>query len=120
VLLVVISCTALNFVPSLDAYRRLGVPITVDVKRPAESEQYGLKIRNLVSPVLEHPFPLLERWGQRELDAQFPLDTENSSARLGMVAALGFLGALGLVILRIPADPGTPLAFSLASGQLIV
>ena len=30
--------------------RRLGVPITVDVERPAESERYGLKIRHLVSP----------------------------------------------------------------------
>ena len=120
ILLVVISCTALNLAPSFDAFRRLGVPVTVDVKRPAESEQYGLKIRHLVSPVFQHPFPLFERWGQRESDAHFPLDNENSSARLGLVAAVGFLSALGLVILRVPADVGTPLAFSVASGQLIV
>jgi len=120
ILLIVISCTALNLAPSFAAYRRLGVPITVAVKVPAESEQYGLKIRHLVSPVFHHPLPLFARWAQRELDASFPLDTENTTTRLGMVAAVGFLSALALVILRVPADTRTPTAFSIASGQLIV
>ena len=120
ILLLVISCTTLNLVPTFDAYRRLGVPVTVDTKRPAESEQYGLKIRHLVSPVFQHPLPLFDRWARQELDAGFPLDNENQTTRLGLVTAVGFLSALSLVILRVPSAAGTPLTFSLAAGQLIV
>ena len=56
----------------------------------------GLKIRTLISPVLVHSFPPFRWWAEKERHAQFPVESENTSARLGLVGALGFLGLLGL------------------------
>ncbi len=120
ILILMIGCTALNLAPSLAVLKRFGDPITVDVKRPAESEQHGLKVRHLVSPVLRHPWPLLRTWGEKEVDAGFPLDGENSSTRLGLVGSTGFLTALALVILNLPAGHRRAVRVSTAAGRLII
>ncbi len=120
ILLTMLACAALNLAPSLAAFQRFGYPTTVFVKLPAESEQHGLKVRHLISPVSQHPLPLFSKWGQKESDAQFPLEAENSTARLGLVAAAGFLTALGLVVLRVPTGHSRALAVSVAAGQLII
>jgi phosphoglycerol transferase len=80
-------------------------------KTPAQAETFALKIRTLVSPVLPHPFPPFRRWTEAEVRAQFPLETENTWSRLGLVGSVGFLGLLGLLMLpavanRVP-DGGT-------------
>ena len=46
---------------------------------------YGLKIRQLVSPVFPHRFPPFNRWVEQEAAARFPNDNENWTARLGIV-----------------------------------
>ena len=72
----IVVCAALNYAPSVFAYAREGTPIIVREKVPAESEVYGLKIRQLVSPVFEHTFGPFRAWTRKEAAAQFPVDTE--------------------------------------------
>jgi phosphoglycerol transferase len=83
--------TALNLAPSLYSWSEHGKPSGIPEKSPAEAEQYGLKIRQLVSPAVDHSFPLFERWTNLETDAAYPLETENRDARLGLVGTAGFL-----------------------------
>lgn len=94
---VIAGCTLLNLTPSLYSWSRHGRPIILRDKVPAESEVYGMKIRQLISPLRYHPFPPFSNWAEREAAAQFPLDTENVTSRLGLVGTLGFLGLLGLL-----------------------
>lgn len=89
--------TYLNLAPSFRSWSERGKPLVVPEKTPAEAELYGLKIRQLVSPGLWHWFPPFRTWLAREQAAAFPLETENGSSRLGVVATLGFLALLGLL-----------------------
>ena len=105
--------TALNLAPSLYAWAGHGKPVTIPVKHAAESEQYGLKIRQLVSPVFDHWFPPFRRWTDLEEGAEYPLENENKDARLGVIATAGFLVLLcGFFV------PGV--AAALADGPLFV
>jgi hypothetical protein len=87
-------CTLLNLAPSLYVWHQEGKPIIIRDKVPAEAEVYGLKLRQLVSPVFGSSFPPFRHWTQKESEAQFPLETENMISRLGFVGTLGFLGVL--------------------------
>jgi hypothetical protein len=95
---VITGCTLLNLAPSLYSWKQHGRPFILRDKVPAESEVYGLKIRQLVSPVFEHSFPPFRAWTRREGAAQFPIETENMSSRLGLVGTVGFLGLLSLLL----------------------
>ena len=98
------GCTLLNLAPSLYSWSRHGKPIILRDKVPAESEVYGLKIRQLVSPAFGHAFPPFRWWTEKEAAAQFPLETENMTSRLGLVGTVGFLGLLGLLFVPKAAD----------------
>jgi hypothetical protein len=91
------TCTALNAAPSLYAWQQNGVPVIIREKVPAEAEVYGLKIRQLVSPLYQHRFAPFRAWNNKETTANFPLETENTVARLGLVATLGFLALLAVL-----------------------
>ena len=111
-LLVVIVSTALNLLPSAYSWHVHGKPILVREKVPAESEVYGLKIRQLVSPVFQHSFPPFRRWTEKEGEARYPVETENMISRLGLVSTIGFLGLLALLFLpgsALKLDPGRTL-----------
>jgi hypothetical protein len=110
---VITICVLLNLAPSLYAWSRYGKPDQMPDKVAAESEVYGLKIRQLVSPPPRHAFPPFRWWADKELTANFPLETENRASRLGLVATLGFLWLLG--ILFVPRC-----ASRLASGDILV
>jgi phosphoglycerol transferase len=115
----IVGATALNLAPSLRSWARDGRPMSIPHKMPAESEAYGLKIRQLISPLREHTLNPFRAWAEKEGKAAFPLETENVSSRLGLVASLGFLGLLGTVFIagRRFGDQGRLL---LAGGQLSV
>ncbi len=108
---------ATNFAPSMWAWSREGVPIAVREKLPAESEVYALKIRHLVGPLFAHSFPPFRSWTEREAGAAFPLETENTIARLGLVATLGFLGLVGVTLIGISGSEGGA-AVRAAAGRL--
>jgi phosphoglycerol transferase len=107
-IVVISACTFLNLAPSFYSWSRHGKPIVMLDKLPAESEIYGLKIRQLISPVFEHPFPPFRRWVVKEAAARFPIENENVTARLGLVGALGFLGLLALLFLPETILPRAP------------
>src|SRR5205823_3564091 len=78
-------------------------------KTANEAEVYGLKIRQLVSPVFEHQFPPFRWWTAKEAAAAFPVETENMISRLGVVATVGFLVLLVLQLFRPAAtEPALP------------
>ena len=102
--LLIASGTLVNLAPSLYSWGRHGRPTILHDKAAAESEVYGLKIRQLVSPAFEHSFPPFRWWEQKESAAQFPLETENAGSRLGAVGTAGFLGLLVLLFAPGAAD----------------
>ena len=103
-LAVLMACSFLNLAPSLYSWSRHGKPLVVEDKVPGHAELFGLKIRTLISPVSPHLFPPFRHWGNLETVAQYPIETENSHARLGVVGATGFLGLIG--ILFVPSAAG--------------
>jgi len=103
ILIVLVGATILNLAPSVYSWHARGKPVILVDKYPAQAELYALKVRTLVSPAFEHAFPPFRRWTEKEAYAQFPLETENMTSRLGSVGTVGFLGLLALLI--VPAAP---------------
>jgi hypothetical protein len=63
-------------------------------KIPGEADIYGLKIRQMLTPIDNHPIPLM-RSVRDKIVAAFPNDAANES----FCAALGTIGVIGFVIL---------------------
>jgi len=112
------GCTLVNLAPSLYSWKQQGRPLIVRDKVPAESEVYGLKIRQLVSPVFQHFFPPFRAWTQREVAAHFPFETENVTSRLGLIGTVGFLGLLVLLFVPSAASRSEVGTLLLGAGQL--
>ncbi len=97
--------------PSLIYWARNGRNASMIFKSPAETELYALKIRYLITPVPDHPIPLLRSAEARLADAKYPLlENENEWGRLGTIGSVGFLTlivfALGAVVSpRFGASP---------------
>ena len=66
----------------------------VQFKNPAETDIYGLRIRQMLMPIDDDPLPLMRSVREKVDAAGFPNDTNESSS-----AALGTIGAIGFVIL---------------------
>ena len=98
VLLVLTCSAAANLAPSIVEWVTNGKPPQTTYKNAAEAEVYGLKIRQLLSPVQPSRIALVARFGERE--QQFPNENENAHTRLGTVLSLGFLGLLGSLLFQ--------------------
>jgi phosphoglycerol transferase len=120
ILSVLVGCTAINLAPSLYSWSQHGKPVIMVEKSPAHSEVYGLKIRTLVSPVIHHWFPPFRKWIESESTAQFPLQTENTVSRLGLVGTLGFLGLLAFLFLPAAAGRSAARRTLLSGSQLTI
>jgi hypothetical protein len=95
--MIISGTTLINLAPSFYSWSQNGRPMLLRDKVPAEAETFGLKIRQLVSPVYPHRFPPFHNWVEREAAARFPNENENWTSRLGLVGTLGFLGLLALL-----------------------
>jgi hypothetical protein len=95
-----VLATSLNLVPTALASRQHG-SATGTEHLTMESEYYALKVRHLISPVFNHWFPPFRAWLDAEAAADFPNESENRTARLGLVAAVGWLALM--VTLIVPA-----------------
>jgi phosphoglycerol transferase len=105
----------ISLAPSYYSWSLHGRPVLLPVKHAAESEQYGLKIRQLVSPVLDSRLPPFRYWNELESNAQFPLEDENRNSRLGVVATAGFLLLLiGLLVAATSSLASEPMLFEYA------
>jgi phosphoglycerol transferase len=108
-LALIAGSTVVNLSPTFYSWYKNGQPLIVREKVPAEAEVFGLKIRHLLSPVFPHRFQPFNQWVEREAAARFPNDNENWTARLGVVAAVGFLGLLVLLLVPDARSRGVPL-----------
>jgi phosphoglycerol transferase len=97
---VIVCCTSLQLLPTVLYRMENGRNDQVAARVMSETEIYGLKIAQMLLPVPEHRFDLFARLRQK-YDVLAPLNTENSTAGLGLVGALGF--CLALLILLVPA-----------------
>ncbi|NEX60888.1 hypothetical protein [Noviherbaspirillum galbum] len=84
-------CTAINLFPGLQSWKKDGLPPEMSYKLPAEAEVYGVKLRRMILPQVANPVPFLAAWAEKDLNANFPDENENTSARLGIYGALGLL-----------------------------
>lgn len=98
VLLAVFTAAALA--PSVAYWSQNGRNPDLDYKGAAETDTLGLKLRHLVTPIVEHPLPPLRAIAERVAAAAFPGDNENTFARLGTLGTLGLLVLLGLAVGR--------------------
>ena len=79
---------------SLLYWYRNGYNRALQVQAPAEADIYGLRIRQMLTPIPDHPLPLMRSVRDKIVAAGFPNDTNESS-----FAALGTIGVIGFVIL---------------------
>jgi hypothetical protein len=63
----------------------------VNQKSPSDSEIYALKIRHLLIPINDHPLKYFADFSKRNEVIHFPLENENSTAKLGLFASIGFI-----------------------------
>jgi phosphoglycerol transferase len=113
-----VLCTGLNLLPSILVTRAEGRPVILQRKQPAEAELYGLKIRQLISPVFDHQFKPFRIWTQREASAAFPVESENAGSKLGLVASLGFLALLAILLVG-PSRGDGAIPLSSAAGLTV-
>lgn len=83
--------TALNLAPALKTWQAQGKPPEMGYKSVAEAEIYGAKLRQMISPHTENRVPPLGKIAQKAAGANFPLENENATARLGLFGAFGLL-----------------------------
>ena len=82
--------TVVNLSPTFYSWYRNGQPLIVHEKVPAEAETFGLKIRQLVSPVFPHRFPPFNRWVERKRPRGFRMTTRTGRPGLASSEPLDF------------------------------
>ncbi len=79
---------------SLLYWYRNGFNRALQYKFPAEADIYGLRIRQMLTPIDGHPLPLMRSLRDKIVAAGFPNDDNES-----ICAALGTIGVIGFLIL---------------------
>ena len=99
---ILILSSAINLLPSYISWQEYSKPPGMDFKIPQEAEIYGLKLRKMLVPHEANLIPIFSHWGKRDHSIPFPIENENTTARLGPFAALGllFLLAVSLGLVR--------------------
>jgi phosphoglycerol transferase len=107
--------SAVNLVPSIVVWAKHSTPFHTTYKTLADSEIYGLKLRQLLSPVQPSRIESIRRFGDKE--SEFPNENENRSTRLGTILAIGLLGMLAQFLFqqRISPQPRAAAVLTLAS-----
>ncbi len=112
-ILIGVICTgvALQMIPTWNYKTEQGENPLVVLRPAKETEEYGLKIAQLLLPVKNHRVAWME---QQRYDRTAPLNNENRYTSLGLAGSIGFLALLiGLFRKRDDADP-IDLKFNLA------
>jgi len=116
--------SAVPLVPSFAYWRAHGRNDHLSYKTVADADTYGLKLRQLLTPIADHPIGVFRAVAARIDEARFPLENENTTARLGLVGSLGFVGLLGYTLARaagaVGPDPQLGPAATLTLAALLV
>jgi phosphoglycerol transferase len=94
------ACAAVTIAPSLAYWHAHGRNPFLEYKYARETDKFGMKLRHLVVPILDHPVAPLREAALAVERAGFPDENENVTARLGAVSALGFVAILAFVLAR--------------------
>jgi phosphoglycerol transferase len=122
----VITITSLADVSASIVYwKKNGWPTSLNYKTIAEADIYGLKIRQLLSPIYNHPLGLFRDVNRKLQAAHFPNDdNESATAALGVIGSLGFLLLLSVAVAHprrgILADSRLRTVAGLALGILLI
>ena len=100
-LLLLAAGAAIPLVPSALYWARHGRNERLAYKTVADADRYGLKLRHLLLPIDDHPIGAFRAVAARETAARFPVENENTWARLGLLGSLGLLYLLGLALGRV-------------------
>ena len=85
---------------SLAYWSRQGPNTTLDYKSAKEADTYGLRIRQMFTPIDAHPIGVFRAARFKIIAAGFANDSnESSSSALGTLGALGFLLVIGAALL---------------------
>jgi hypothetical protein len=88
---------------SLMYWHRHGSNPALTYKSAADADIYALRIRQMLTPIVEHPTPAL-RQIRNDIVTAFPNDnSESGMAVLGTIGSIGFLMLVGVAILQ-PRD----------------
>ncbi len=110
----VISTSALvSMTGSFLYWRQHGPNTSMHFKFAAEADIYGLTVRQMLTPIVEHPLPALAAVRQKIISAKFPNDSTESA-----MASLGSIGSAGFLLLALIAV-GRPSRGVLSDGRLI-
>ena len=93
--LVIIAIVAIaNISPSLVYWYKNGTNTALAYKSPAETDVYGLRIRQMLTPIPNHPFSAWRAVNRKMIAAHFQNDANET-----MDSALGTLGSIGFLLL---------------------
>jgi phosphoglycerol transferase len=92
--------TAITVLPSVVYWQRNGTNRDLAYKAPQETDLFGLKLRHLLAPIDDHPFPPLRALAVTIERAGFPGENENTQSKLASVGSLGLLALLLFAIGR--------------------
>jgi hypothetical protein len=103
---IVITCGAVSasLAPTLLYRAKHGTNPAMAYKSPMEAEIYGLKLRQLLTPIPENPMLPL-RYIQKKIDAGFTDKYENATSRLGTIGSLGLLFLLAWILFSCLRKP---------------
>jgi hypothetical protein len=106
---VIAATIVASILPTIVYHARVGPNVEVATREAGDAELFGLKIAQLVLPVDGHRVPMLRHLKKR-YSAHAPLVNENSTASLGLMGSVGFLGLLALSLFlgtrtRPPQNP---------------
>ncbi|MDD2799969.1 MAG: hypothetical protein PHE96_00810 [Methylococcales bacterium] len=89
--IVITLATIVNMIPTMQSWHQNGSPPEMGYKYAAEAEIYGAKLRRMLTPHPDNVIRPLAKIAQKDLGANFPNENENTTARLGLYGAFGFL-----------------------------
>ncbi len=95
----------ISLAPTVAYWAEHGRNSVMAYKAPVEAEVYGLKLRHLLTPIAENPFPPI-RYIQKKLDnAGFTGENENATSRLGTIGSVGLLFLLASTLVSCLRRP---------------
>ncbi len=77
-IVIVTMSTAINMIPAMQSWHKNGMPPDMDYKYTAEVEIYGAKLRRMLIPHPDNVIRPLAKIAQKDLDANFPNENENT------------------------------------------
>jgi hypothetical protein len=114
---IIVGLSLLTLLPSFVYWAANGTNSAVAHRSAFESELYALKFAQLVLPIEGHRIGPLAR-ARETYDGWFPRTEATFDTPLGIVAATGFLGLLGLCLVQL-VTPGRQLAPALYGNAAI-